>query len=103
MIKRTLSLLIMGVLARLPATRCYGFKSRLLKAAGVSAHPSCRVVSSAQILGTIKVAIGEDTYVGHDVMIIGAGAKVSIGNHVDIGPRALLTTGSHEIDMIGAH
>jgi maltose O-acetyltransferase len=100
---RVISLAILKSISWLPQTRSYRLKARLLRLAGVQAHPACRVVSSAKFLGTNIISIGDDTYVGHDVMLIGAGSRIDIGNDVDIGPRVLITTGSHEIDMVGPH
>jgi acetyltransferase-like isoleucine patch superfamily enzyme len=56
-----------------------------------------------KILGTCRVAIGEDTFIGHDVLIGGGDCNIVIGNCVDIAPRVVVVAGSHEIDMLGEH
>jgi maltose O-acetyltransferase len=62
---------------------------------------TCRIVSSAQIWGNFDIEIGKETFVGHEVFIVGGKSMISIGSHVDIAPRVMIVTGTHEIDMIG--
>lgn len=86
-----------------PLTRWYQLRARLLRIAGVDCHPSARIVSSCRIV-SLNVAIGEDTFIGHQVLISGSEtAKISIGSHVDIAPRVVILSGTHKIDMQGAH
>lgn len=87
----------------LPSTRFYPLKAFLLRLAGVQAHPTSQIVSSVNIWGALQVKIGPDTFLGHEVLIVGGNCTVSIGSHVDIGPRVTITTGTHEIDMVGKH
>jgi maltose O-acetyltransferase len=42
------------------------------------------------------VSIGEDTFIGHEVLITGGAASIHIGNHCDIAPRVTIAGGSHE-------
>lgn len=98
--------LVNHAVKRLPPTHFFPLKSRLFRLAGVDAHPACRICSSATIWGNSPVSIGQDTWIGHDVLIVGGGsndAAIRIGANVDIAPRVLLHSGSHEIDMSGAH
>lgn len=87
----------------LPPTRLYRFKARLLQWAGYDIHPTARCVSSLRIWGEMPLHIGEDTFIGHEVLITGAAAEIFIGDYVDIAPRVTLISGTHEIDMIGNH
>jgi len=87
----------------LPPTRLYQVKARLYRWCGYPVHRSARIVSSARIWGTGVVSIGEDTFVGHDVLILTGDAPITIGNCVDIAPRVTIVNGSHEIDMNGRH
>jgi len=41
--------------------------------------------------------IGDDTFIGHQVLIVGGDADVNIGAKTDIGPRATIVTGSHRL------
>lgn len=84
-----------------PLTRCYRVRARLLKSAGIDCDLSIRVVSSVRIVIS-NVSIGKDTFIGHQVLITGAGdANISIGNYVDIAPRVVIVSGTHDIDMSG--
>lgn len=87
----------------IPLTRGYRLKSKLLKIAGVACDLTCRIVSSARII-TVNIEIGEDTFIGHQVLITGNSQyKIKIGANVDIAPRVCILSGSHVIDMIGNH
>lgn len=87
----------------MPLTRWYGLRARMLRFAGVACSPSARIIASARVVMT-NVSIGNDTFIGHQVLISGnEEAKITIGNNVDIAPRVLVQSGTHEIDMIGEH
>jgi maltose O-acetyltransferase len=86
-----------------PLTRWYCLRARLLRIAGVDCVRSARIVSSATIVSR-NLSIGEDTFIGHQAFIGGhAHFKITIGSNVDIAPRVVVISGSHEIDMLGAH
>ena len=81
----------------LPPTRCFRLKSALLRWAGATVGSGVRIVSSARFITNGKLEIGDDTWIGHEVLIVGGDADVIIGANVDIAPRATLVTGSHEL------
>ncbi len=88
----------------LPLTRFYKIKTKLLNILGIQVSTSARIVSSVKFLGVNNIIIGEDTFIGHEVMIIGANkTTVKIGAHCDISTRVVIVTGTHEIDPIGLH
>lgn len=88
----------------LPSTRCYKLKSKLLKMTGFDVAKSARIVSSVKFLGIENIAIGEDTFIGHETLIIGSNkSSVQIGSHCDISSRVTIVTGTHEIDVEGNH
>lgn len=88
----------------LPESRGFGWKNFLLRRAGAKIGRNVRVYSSAHILGTGSLTIGDDVHVGPDVLIsVAAPAGVTIGSHVDIAPGVMILTGSHEIDPQGEH
>jgi len=71
--------------------------------AGVDCSPSARIVASTRIVAT-NVSIGEDTFIGHQVLITGnENARIVIGRSVDIAPRVVILSGTHEIDMHSYH
>ena len=96
------AILVRGIMRILPETRCFALKRSLWRWAGVIIGQRVRICSSAFILGTGELKIGEDTWIGHQVFIE-TGSKVTIGSFVDIGPRVYIGTGSHKIDAIGEH
>src|ERR1039457_3493501 len=85
----------------LPPTSFYRLKALLYRFAGMQVDATCRIVSSAQIWGNFDIEIGKETFVGHEVFIVGGQSHVSIGSYVDIAPRVMIVTGTHEIDMAG--
>ena len=82
-----------------PLTRWYALRSHLLQLAGVQCSSSARVVASARIVVT-NVSIGDNTFIGHQVLITGdSDSRIVIEDNVDIAPRVVVLTGTHEIDM----
>jgi maltose O-acetyltransferase len=88
------------LMALMPPTRCFTLKSALLRWAGAEIGANVRIVSSARFYLTGRLFIGGDTWIGHDVLVAGGDADVVIGFKVDIAPRVLLVTGSHELFTI---
>lgn len=89
--------LVHGVFSFLPATRFFMLKSSLLRWAGAKVGSNVRIVSSARFYLTGRLSIGSDTWIGHEVLIVGGSADVTIGKKVDIAPRVTLITGTHEL------
>jgi maltose O-acetyltransferase len=87
----------------LPETRLYGLKAYLLRMCGLNVHETARVASSARFRGSFELSVGQDTFIGHNVLIAGGDCHISVGNNCDIGPRVTIVAGSHEIDMLGPH
>jgi maltose O-acetyltransferase len=95
--------LVNMLFALTPLTRGYRIRAKLLKIAGVDCNLSARIISSCRIL-SLNINIGEDTFIGHQVLIAGSqSSKISIGNSVDIAPRVVILSGTHEVDMKGEH
>jgi maltose O-acetyltransferase len=87
----------------LPPTRAYRAKRWILRQMKVDIADSARVVSSVRIWGDLQLSVGEEAFLGHELLISGGRARVSIGNCVDIGPRVTIVAGTHDVDMTGAH
>jgi len=83
----------------LPPTRAWGIKRLLLRCAGGKIGKDVRVVSSARVYLTGDLAIGDNTWIGHEVLVVGGDAPIHIGSRVDIAPRVMLVTGAHYIDL----
>ena len=82
--------------AILPNTRLYGLKRLLLRWRGFAIGDNVRIISNVKI-HVPKLSIDDNTFVGHDALFIGGNASISIGKNVDIAPRLLIATGSHQI------
>lgn len=48
-----------------------------------------------------QLSVGEDTWIGHEVLITGGDSAVKIGALCDIGPRVTFVTGSHKVIPFG--
>lgn len=84
----------------LPESRCFGFKAALLRWAGAKIGKNVRIYSSATFVGTGSLTIGDDVHIGSGVfMSVVSPAGIEIGNCIDIGPRVILLTGSHKINL----
>ncbi len=94
--------LVSKIIRSLPETRLFAFKRSLLRFAGVTVGRNVRMCSSAVISGCGALAIGDDTWIGHDARI-SSSASVRIGRCVDIAPLVFIGTGSHEVDPVGEH
>ena len=85
------------VMSLIPPTRAFALKRALLRWAGADVGKNVRIVSSARFYLGGKLSIGDDTWIGHEVLIVGGEADVAIGARVNIAPRVTLVTGSHEL------
>jgi acetyltransferase-like isoleucine patch superfamily enzyme len=86
----------------LPETRCFALKSALLRWMGIKVGRGVRVCSSVTFLGNGCLEIGDDTWIGQQVLII-CSSHICIGSNVDIGPRVFIGTGTHQLDPVGLH
>jgi acetyltransferase-like isoleucine patch superfamily enzyme len=101
---RTALVFLANLITRLlPPSRCYQLKAFLYRSAGYQVSRSCQIISSAQVWGNCEVMIGDDTFIGHEVLIVGGESRIEIGRFVDIGPRVCIAAGTHVIDMRGPH
>lgn len=88
----------------LPESRCFGLKNALLRWAGAKIGANVRIYSSAKILGTGALEIGDDVHIGAGARISPvAPSSITLGSHIDIGPEVMIITGTHEIDPSGEH
>lgn len=102
--KKIISILTMYIFKLLPLSRFFVFKTKLLKFSGIDIATNARIFSSVQIFGPKYIHIGNDTFIGHESLLTGSyNSKINIGNYVDIAPRVIINTGSHEIDIEGLH
>lgn len=71
-------------------------KSFLLKLTGVKIGKNVKIVGPLFIDVCIDLTIGDNTWVGKNLTILG-NANVNIGENCDIAPYVCLETGTHEI------
>ena len=91
-----LSYLIQLLFQFLPETRLFGLKRYLLRLRGYDIGENVRITSSSTFL--LKyLAIGRNTWIGHETLIAGGDAWIKIGQNVDIGPRCVIINGTHRI------
>lgn len=86
----------------LPETRCYRFKSRILKLCGVVVGKNVRVCSSVKVIGNGILEIGDNTFIGPQTFIH-VTSSVKIGKNCDISSKVTILNGSHEIDNNSDH
>lgn len=88
----------------MPESRGFGLKNALLRWAGARIGKNVRIYTSARIMGVGELEIGDDVHIGPGVFLYpNPGGKITIGSHIDIGPRVTILTGSHEIEPKGEH
>ncbi len=97
MIGQVISWIALRAIALPPATRCFTLKRCLLRIAGHTVGSNVRICSSVAILVQGRLVVGDDAWIGHQTMIVGGEADVRIGSRVDIAPRVLIATGTHEV------
>ncbi|MDD3468526.1 MAG: acyltransferase [Thermoguttaceae bacterium] len=86
----------------LPETRFFRFKAAFLRWCGAKVGQNVRICSSAKIQGNGALEIGDDVWIGSQMLLIST-SKIQIGSHIDIAPQVLMLTGSHELDHTGEH
>lgn len=93
----TLKLYIISLFVKLiPNTRGFALKSRLYRWAGAKIGNNVRIVSSVRIIGNGELIIGDNTWIGHETMLL-CSSKIEIGNKCDIAPRVYIGNGTHRI------
>jgi acetyltransferase-like isoleucine patch superfamily enzyme len=71
--------------------------------AGARVGNDAKIVSSARFYLTGHLSIGNQTWIGHDVLIVGGDAVVSLGAYCDSAPRVSFVTGIHAINPHALH
>lgn len=80
----------------LPETRCFALKRFLWRLTGAKVGKNVRISSSMKIVCNGQLEIGDNTWIGSDVLLAPA-SKIVIGSNCDIAPRVYIGNGSHEI------
>lgn len=84
----------------LPETRAFRLKRGLFRWAGAKIGHNVRICSSAIIIGSGELEIGDSTWIGHRVMLV-ASSSIKIGKNVDVAPNVFIGNGTHEVTPDG--
>lgn len=85
-----------GIIHLLPETRVFGLKRSLYRWAGVKIGNNVRICSSVKIIGTGRLEICDNTWIGPETFI-SASSTIKIGANCDIAPRVFIGDGTHEL------
>lgn len=85
------------ILPKLPYIKFPRLNVMLLQMQGYKVSPRARIYSTVSIDGSIKLVIGDGTYVGHQTRITGGQGSIYIGENCDISDRVGIFCGTHEI------
>lgn len=85
------------IFSLIPETSCFGLKRCLLRLAGAKIGNKVCICSNVKIIGNGNLTIGDNTWIGHETMIV-CSSDITIGANVNIAPRCYIGTGTHEIN-----
>lgn len=85
------------VIPLIPETKGFGVKRLLWRMAGAKIGKNVKISSSCKILGAGELSIGDNTWIGYQVMFV-TSSSIEIGMNVDIAPRVYIGTGTHTIN-----
>ena len=88
---------ILFLFNQLPVSSWFAMNRWLLARAGLSIGKEVRVLSTTRFRTAGAISIGDETWIGDEVMIIGGAAEVRIGAKCDLAPRVTIVTGTHKI------
>jgi maltose O-acetyltransferase len=101
MYKRIRKYVLTFFLKIMPNMAFFKINRYILSLMGHEVAFSARVWSSIDILGTVKLRIGKDTFIGHRFTVSGDNCNVEIGDYCDISSNVSFVNGSHLIDLNG--
>lgn len=84
------------IMSLIPETRGFGIKRRLLSWCGVHVGHNVRICSSARIIGCGELSIGDNTWIGHNTLLV-VSDRIRIGKNVNIAPGVFIGNGTHSI------
>lgn len=86
----------------LPNSGCQNLKTRLMRWAGVQVGKNVEFFQGFKIQGVGEVIIGDNTFFGHQsLIIINEGSKVIIEDNSGLGTRSTIITGFHPLTPNG--
>lgn len=88
---------IQGTIFRFSIHNMYKFRNFLLKLFGAKIGKNVKIRSTAKITYPWKVEIGDNTWIGDDVVLYSLD-NIKIGSNCVISQRSYICTGSHDIE-----
>lgn len=86
----------------IPDSNGMNLKASLLRWTGAKVGERVSIMSSAKIKGGMELIIGNDVFIGHEALIMGANkSRIQIDDYAKIGSRTVLVTGSHRFSPDG--
>lgn len=85
------------ILKTLPLRAFSKINSHCFKLMGHIIGRNTVLYSSVEMLGLIKVKIGNNSFVGHRTLFMGGDSIIKVGENCDISSNVSLICGSHEI------
>lgn len=95
-VNKLFCIFLRGILRHVPLIFFPKFNVWIYKQLGFDIASDALIYSSVQIYGNISVKIGNGTFVGHQSIITGGAAKITIGSNCDISDRVSIFCGTHE-------
>lgn len=81
----------------IPLTSFFKFKASCLRWAGAEIGENVRISSSVTVMGNGRLIIGNNTWIGHQCLII-CTDEIVIGSNCDVAPCVFIGTGTHVMD-----
>jgi maltose O-acetyltransferase len=91
---------VLNAVANFPLVPARRWRGRVLRSAGVRAHPRVTICSGLRVAGEGRVTIGISSFVNHGCYFDSA-ADITIGAHVALGDHVRLITSVHETGPTG--
>ncbi len=64
---------------------------------------NCVIDRGSRIAGANRISLGDHVYIGPGSVLFTTLADIKIGSHVMMGPNVTLLTGGHRIDVVGKY
>jgi len=94
--------IISWIFKLIPPSRGHVLKARLLRWAGAEIGRNVQIMSRVRVLGDFSLVLGDYCSIGHEALLTGPrGRSIVLEDHVMVGMRTVLVTGSHRFSVDG--
>lgn len=95
-------LIVRFIFKFIPHLRANKLKCALLRWSGVQVGRNVEISSSVKIIGNMSLKIGDNVFIGHEALIMGAsGSEIILEDYSKLGSRTITVTGSHRFSTDG--